>query len=65
MKHATYDPVANAGYIYLTDALRTVAKTVQTAEGVNLDYDDKGRLIGLELMTFALFPPDVQVRIQT
>ncbi|WP_067721400.1 DUF2283 domain-containing protein [Nocardia yamanashiensis] len=53
----TYDPVADAAYIYLTHEILPggVAKTVSvdpmTIGGmVNLDLDAEGRIVGIEVL---------------
>ncbi|MBZ0274029.1 DUF2283 domain-containing protein [bacterium] len=43
-----YDREADALYIALTDA--KVARTEEAEIGVNMDYDRKGRLIGIEVL---------------
>ena len=44
----TYDPQAKASYICFSE--RSVAKTVEYADFINLDLDDRGQLIGIELL---------------
>ena len=50
----TYDEAADAAYLYLKPiAMGEAAKTVVgegDAEGVNLDFDAEGRLIGIEIL---------------
>jgi uncharacterized protein YuzE len=53
----TYDPEANAAYIYFVPDIQAggVAKTVPVGDGsepwmVNLDVDDEGRILGLEVL---------------
>ena len=48
MRANTYDPEADAAYIYLADAV--VAESEEVAEGVVLDFDDGGRVIGIEVL---------------
>jgi uncharacterized protein YuzE len=43
-----YDREVDALYVRLQEKL--VAKTVEIEEGVNIDLDDGGRLIGLEIL---------------
>ncbi len=43
-----YDREVDALYIRLQE--KYVAKTVEIEEGLNLDLDDKGKLIGLEVL---------------
>lgn len=53
----TFDRVANAAYLYLRDIEPGgVAKTVPVDEApgmINLDFDAKGRLIGIEVLDAA------------
>lgn len=44
----TYDPQAKASYICFSE--KPVAKTVEYADFINLDLDDKGHLLGIELL---------------
>ena len=50
----TYDPAADAAYLYFKPiAMGEAAKTIVgegDAEGVNLDFDAEGRLIGIEVL---------------
>ncbi len=53
----TYDPVADAAYIYVTDPIEpgsavttTVLDYNLTMASVNVDFDDKDRLLGIELL---------------
>ena len=46
----TYDPVVDALYIYLNDA--KAASTREVAEGVQLDLDAEGRVIGIEILGY-------------
>jgi uncharacterized protein YuzE len=43
-----YDREVDALYVRLQEKL--VAKTVEIEEGVNIDLDDGGKLIGLEIL---------------
>ncbi len=53
----TYDPVADAAYIYVTDPIGR-GEAVSTAildheflsASVNIDLDDQNRLLGIELL---------------
>ncbi len=58
--HLRFDPRANAAYLYLRDQDEQV-KVVHTTvvappgstdldEGLRLDFDDEGRLVGIELL---------------
>lgn len=44
----TYDPQAKASYISFSD--NPVTKTVEYADFINLDLDEKEHLIGIELL---------------
>jgi len=70
-----YDRDVDALYVRLQE--KFVAKTVEVYEGINIDFDDGGRLIGLEILdateryalsdifnisTENLFPEDEQRR---
>lgn len=50
----TYDPVADAAYLSFKEiGFGEAAKTVVgegDAEGVNLDFDAEGRLLGVEIL---------------
>lgn len=48
----THDPSADAYYVYLRGAIKKggVARTVRAAKGINLDYDKKGLVIGIEIL---------------
>ena len=48
-----YDAEANAAYIYLRSPLVAtpyVAETVPVDSSINLDFDDDGRLVGVEVL---------------
>lgn len=46
-----YDGEVNALYIYFREVSPGgVARTIELEEGVNLDVDEKGRTLGLELV---------------
>jgi uncharacterized protein YuzE len=54
---ATYDPQANAAYVYLTDpgdSPRSVTMyacdPVSVGGVINLDFDAEGRLVGIEVL---------------
>ena len=44
-----YDKKVDALYIRLQE--KHVARTQEVSDGVNLDFDDQGRLIGLEVVS--------------
>ena len=43
-----YDREVDALYVRLQE--KFVAKTVEVDEGINIDFDDQGKLIGLEIL---------------
>jgi uncharacterized protein YuzE len=43
-----YDREVDALYIYLQQ--KEVAKTVELTDGVNIDLDERGKLIGIEII---------------
>ena len=43
-----YDKEVDALYIRLQD--KTVAKTSEIEDGLNIDFDENGRMIGLEIL---------------
>ncbi|HEX6507138.1 MAG TPA: DUF2283 domain-containing protein [Chloroflexota bacterium] len=56
----TFDPVADAVYIYLREIERGGAvKTITVDEAlINLDFDKEGRLIGIEVLQATDTLPD-------
>ncbi len=51
----TYDPLADAAYIYLTPAINQVDRTYacdprEVGGQINLDFDALGRLVGIEVL---------------
>jgi uncharacterized protein YuzE len=48
MSDIAYDPEADAAYVTLSDA--PVHESAEVSPGVVLDYDAKGRLVGIELL---------------
>jgi len=48
----TLDTSANAGYIYLTDEIKPgeVENTECVTSDINLDYNKKGEIIGIEIL---------------
>jgi|Deesub1362B_J571_1020462.scaffolds.fasta_scaffold00152_28 uncharacterized protein YuzE len=46
----TYDPIADALYIYFKETDIKVARTETVALGVFADFDGDGKLIGLEVL---------------
>jgi uncharacterized protein YuzE len=55
----TYDPEADAAYLYLTGSVApgAVSRTVEATEDINLDFDKDGRLVGVELLSGKLLSP--------
>ena len=50
----TYDPAADAMYLYLTErsaGTPDVARTEEVAPGVMLDFDVENRVIGIEILS--------------
>jgi uncharacterized protein YuzE len=45
-----YDSKRDLLYIYLSEAIRKVAKTVKITPGVHADFDRSGRLSGIEIL---------------
>jgi uncharacterized protein YuzE len=48
MTDITYDPDADAAYVTLSDA--PVKDSAEVSPGIVLDYDDQGRVVGIELL---------------
>jgi len=48
--NATYDPEADAISVRFAPAGATYAESEEVAPGVVLDYDEQGRVIGVELL---------------
>ncbi|MBY0337690.1 MAG: DUF2283 domain-containing protein [Acetobacteraceae bacterium] len=46
----TYDPEADALYVRIAPKGAPVAETREVQPGVMLDYDDAGRLVGIEVL---------------
>ncbi|MBU0693743.1 MAG: DUF2283 domain-containing protein [Candidatus Omnitrophica bacterium] len=47
-----YDPKADALYIKLRDA--SIEESDEVSEGIIVDYDDKGKAVGIEFLDAAL-----------
>jgi len=45
-----YDKEADAAYIYLEYPIREVKETKEISENVIIDLNDKGQIIGLEIL---------------
>jgi uncharacterized protein YuzE len=54
----TYDPAADAMYLYLTERSGgpEVARTEEVAPGLMLDFDNDGRVIGIEVLSVSQLP---------
>ena len=55
----TYDPTADAMYLYLTEhraGTPHAARTKEVAAGVMLDFDHKNRVIGIEILSVSKLP---------
>jgi uncharacterized protein YuzE len=48
MTDITYDPDADAAYVTLSS--KAVRDSAEVSPGVVLDYDDQGRVVGIELL---------------
>ena len=47
-----YDKDVDAGYIYLEDSIEEggVKKTIELNENIIIDFDENGKLIGIEIL---------------
>jgi uncharacterized protein YuzE len=54
----TYDPAADAMYLYLTERAENpeVARTEEVAPGLMLDFDSDGRVVGIEMLSVSKLP---------
>ena len=53
-----YDPAANAAYIRFSS--EAILESEEVSAGLVLDYDDQGRIVGLEVMDArANLPPSM------
>lgn len=50
MLHTSYDPEADAMFIWFAPEGVKSADTEEVAPGVMLDFDDKGEVIGVEVL---------------
>lgn len=49
--YVVYDAEADAAYLHLADALTApVAKTVPAGDDVNIDFDEAGVIVGIEVL---------------
>lgn len=46
-----YDRSVDAGYIYMQDARHSYVRTVEVADGVNIDFGVGGRVLGIEILS--------------
>ena len=55
----SYDKSADAAYIYLepADVIPSVVRTEHVGTSIHLDFDDQGRLVGVEVLSAALLHP--------
>ncbi|MER5373254.1 DUF2283 domain-containing protein [Streptomyces sp. NPDC002553] len=65
----TYDEAADAAYVYFTDpqdrvpSARMYACDPVDVDGmINLDFDEQGRLIGIEILAAGSKPPESLLR---
>jgi uncharacterized protein YuzE len=63
--HFTYDPEADAAYIYLDGTIRaggaTKTREVKGDRDVYLDFDKDGRLIGVEVLGLKRMPSKLAI----
>jgi uncharacterized protein YuzE len=54
----TYDPAADAMYLYLTERAEgpEAARTEEVAPGLMLDFDSDGRVVGIEMLSGSKLP---------
>jgi uncharacterized protein YuzE len=55
----TYDPATDAMYLYLTERAAdrpSVARTEEVTPGLMLDFDNDGRVIGIEMLSVSQLP---------
>ncbi len=50
MMKTSYDPEADAMFIWLAPEAAKVAETAEVAPGIILDYDEAGTVIGIEVL---------------
>ncbi len=54
MMRTSYDPEADACYARFVPEGAPVAETVETADGVMIDLDASGQMIGIEVLSIRL-----------
>lgn len=47
----TYDPEADALYVYLAPRDKAAADTREVGPGIMLDFDEDGQIIGIEVLS--------------
>jgi uncharacterized protein YuzE len=55
----TYDPAADAAYLYLMErgtGTHEIARTEEVAAGLMLDFDEQDRVVGLEILGVSKLP---------
>lgn len=57
---ASFDPEADA--VYLRFAKGKVARTEEARPGIILDYDDEGRIVGIEILHASQTLPDTTLK---
>jgi uncharacterized protein YuzE len=50
MMKTSYDPLADAMFIWLAPEDAKVAETAEVAPGIVLDYDESGKVIAIEVL---------------
>ncbi len=45
-----YDPQRDLLYVYFIEKIKKIAETVTIKPGVHADFDQKGKLVGLEIL---------------
>ena len=59
-----YDKEVDALYIRLVET--KIARTDEFVEGINLDFDEKGRLVGIEILNATeIYMPDELFTVST
>lgn len=50
VERVEYDAEGGAGYIYVDDVRSSYERTVEVAEGVNIDFGIGGKVLGIEIL---------------
>lgn len=53
-----YDPEADAAYVQVAEG--TIADTREIADGVNIDFDENGNVLGIEILSVKARGPKVR-----